>query len=114
MFCFIYIHRFTNLILFRIVELDSGNHHIAIITSTGRLLTLATDPEGTQFGQLGVKSGEVYQFYEPEFLDKTLKFEKLAIGGNHTIVASSSHRLFGFGMNDLGVSFVCINLVYTY
>ncbi|KXN64993.1 RCC1/BLIP-II protein [Conidiobolus coronatus NRRL 28638] len=85
-----------------IVELESGNHHIAIITSNGRLLTLATDPEGTQFGQLGVQSGEVYKFYEPEFLDKTLKFEKLAIGSNHTIVASSSHRLFGFGMNDLG------------
>lgn len=100
----------------RVTDFATGQHHLSVITSNNRLLTLQADAEGKVYGQLGVSRPEdapkpsfeddnradyCLEFNEVQ-LPETFPLSKVTCGCNHTFVRTVSGRIFGFGANFVG------------
>ena len=82
----------------RIRALSCGDEHTAVVTSTGRLFTFGSN----EFGQLGL--GHSNNVLRPSCVKciKPDRVQVVACGKTHTIIATESGRLFGFGSNNEG------------
>ncbi|KAI4845471.1 RCC1/BLIP-II protein, partial [Aureobasidium sp. EXF-8845] len=94
----------------RVSSIDSGLEHALLLTSKGRLFSMAsaTDSYPTR-GQLGVPgiswdnkpNGPYYQPHELTTL-RGFNIAKIACGDYHSIVADTDGRVFAFGNNTSG------------
>jgi alpha-tubulin suppressor-like RCC1 family protein len=94
----------------RVSSIDSGLEHALLLTSKGRLFSMAsaTDSYPTR-GQLGVPgiswdnkpNGPYYQPHELTTL-RGFNISKIACGDYHSIVADTDGRVFAFGNNTSG------------
>ncbi|KAG9675721.1 hypothetical protein KCU99_g3859, partial [Aureobasidium melanogenum] len=94
----------------KVSTIDSGLEHALLLTSKGRLFSMAsaTDAYPTR-GQLGVPglswdnkpAGPYYQPHELTTL-RGFNISKIACGDYHSIVADTDGRVFAFGNNTSG------------
>ena len=81
-----------------ITALSCGDEHTAVVTSSGRIFTFGSN----ESGQLGL--GHNNNVIKPSCV-KSIKPDRVravACGKGHTILATESAKLFGFGSNTEG------------
>jgi alpha-tubulin suppressor-like RCC1 family protein len=96
----------------KIVSLAGGLHHVSVVTSSGKLLTAATDLHGNRHGQLGINNIEPVASekleQDPAYSTELFLVElyapvvQIACGHYHTIVRTKDGRAYAFGGNTFG------------
>jgi alpha-tubulin suppressor-like RCC1 family protein len=87
-----------------LVQIATGEDHIAMLTSKGEVFTMGDDTYG-QCGQGPNGRKSAPPFYQqrvraPIKVENLSKIKRIACGGNHTLALSNDGMLFGWGSNS--------------
>ncbi|KAI9017057.1 regulator of chromosome condensation 1/beta-lactamase-inhibitor protein II [Gaertneriomyces semiglobifer] len=97
----------------RVTGIQSGNHHLAAVTNSGRLFTLPADSKGNECGQLGpvqppqiVGAESGLSEAPPKMLLvgglESVTIKQVACGDRHTLIRTADGRVLSFGDNTYG------------
>ncbi|KAL2919947.1 hypothetical protein HK105_200013 [Polyrhizophydium stewartii] len=88
----------------KITQIACGANHLVVLSSRGKVYTLACNSNGNHHGQLGLGHAEPVQqaVLHPVAGLASSVCDKLAVGREHTVVGTNSGGVYAFGLNRFG------------